>query len=304
MLSGCNSVVHAQKPPITIPKSAFSAKSLQSIIPQGEKINKVQLLVGNDSAFVVVATSGSLRNVEPGWISVGQWDSGKKKWTLEWIHQGFAFESVGGIASIVLGARYANTHTVALVYSNGASGHTSTIVILGINKNGVRILRTVQTLPGGNIQRLGNKFVITGANYQETDYWNNGQWTYNKLSTHQVLNQADAHVYYVSQTYFENLQEVHATKIVGNPVVHIRVHQTVSFIPADPQTWSQLNDTTIYFGYGNQSFEFTMANMLPGNVADIFDHPGQYRFAIVPPNSSAMSPDQSTAQVTVIVSKH
>jgi|GEM_PF-3846509 len=305
LIAGCG-ITSAPEPklpaPIAIPKYALSKQALEPILPQGTKPYRVKIIRGASHAYAVVVTQpGQMDILDQGWIAVGAWDQKAKRWSLEWIHRGFG----GGIMSLVLGPTQRSEHSIAAAYIDGATGAYSTISILGIRPKSVQVLRLVSNLASGAVNASRSGFTITGADYLETDSWSSTGWSHHTLSTKQILDRSTAHVFYVEQNYYDNnMSLVHSTKVIGSSVVHIKVGQSVSFIPADYHTWSLLGGTEVFYTEGvSGPINLDEVDKLPGNAANFFSNPGVYRFAIDPPGNYAAQANGTMAQVTVIVSK-
>lgn len=277
-----------------IPASDLTNAALEPILPHGTVPSQKLVLHSNGLTFVLVGTDSDPGTFDNGWLALGLWNPISKSWSLAGIHEGY-----NGITTLLRqGPSLGQTDTVYASFAMGATGQSTTNLILGISTNGVKILRKLPVLPPNNATLQNGKLVITAGNYQESDWWSGGKWTYQITPIKQLLDEADVHVSYVEQPGHGDLMNV-----IGNNVVNIKVGQTVSFIPANSAAWSSINSTQIYANGGSGPVQFASASMLNGNTTPAFDQAGTYRFAITPPGSEPMSLNSDMAQVTVIVSK-
>lgn len=293
--------VSSQPQPTKLPASDFSNSKLQSVIPHNSKIARKLTFYDGNTAYAVIATSPTQNNMS-GWIAVADWKTTDKQWKLDWITQ-----PPGNSAPInfFLGPSEGKQQTVGALYADGADGSIWTAYVVGISPKKVTVLRN-KTLEGGKISLKGNKIEIDGNNYQEFDFWNNGQWTAKVTPLTQLLKESNIQVEYVATEGYSQSQPVNSVSFIGSSTLRATVGETLSFIPQNSFA-KQANangEISIYIQDPENNtgpMLFNMADMLR-NTTFKFTSPGTYTFYI-PPYVTASPNSSEVAKVVVVVLK-
>lgn len=287
----------------------YAQSAVAALLPQGEKAGLTKTFVVGDHTYAVVTSKTTPEEDRP-WLVIGE------KTSAGW-HPLYATLTLPAwqASVIAVGPQNGNEGTVTVSFIvDAATGLISNVYNLVLQRSSVRLvavwpdLVNMATIPS-NQQTLK----VDAFNFEAVGSFRHGKWNLRYTPLQRLLDHATHPVYFVMGTQSQGKGSVATVKVIGPNTLHLKVGDSLSFVPLNQLAVKHLlgamgnlgtfNGISVYTnGGGKEPLRFYQAAQVMTNTYD-FSTTGVYQFGIVPPGYQGMTANSKAATLTVDVVK-